>query len=239
MPQNQINVHVRYPAASKPFVDPHTQPEEALQSLKARVLVAFELQEIQDGNQTVLYFLYKEDQKLENLSMTVGQLAGEHHELKLRLVQQIVQGDIATEVDTKCFAADLEEVLASEVAMLRWEIKVTGPLETQVGMVSVKEPAERYVARFRWDRYPANPPSLKFLDLNGSDSNAIAWPQCLGFRPSALDACVNWTREGMALHPEWRGAPATRWDPSGNALLRALNLLQDTLDYQYGGRFRG
>lgn len=92
MQPKEINVHVRYPAAPKPYVDPHAKPEETLQSLKSRVLQAFELKEIEDGNQTVLYFLYKEDQKLENLTVTLAQLVGEHHEIKLRLVQQIVQG---------------------------------------------------------------------------------------------------------------------------------------------------
>ena len=142
------------------------------------------------------------------------------------------------EVDAKCFSADLAEVLATDVAP-RWNIIQSGVLEIQVRIASTKEPAEQYLARVRWDRYPGNPPSLKFLDSNGIDSNPTAWPQCAGFRPTALDACVNWTTEGMALHPEWRGAPATRWDPSGNALFRALNLLQDALDYQYSGRFRG
>ncbi len=238
MHPKEINVHVRYVAAPKPFVDPRAKPEETLQSLKSRVLQAFELKEIQDGNQTVLYFLYKEDQKLENLTVTLAQLVGEHHELKLRLVQQIVQGDSVMEVDAKCFSADLAEVLLVDVAT-RWEISQTGTLDVQVRIASIKEPAERYLACLRWDRYPGNPPSLKFLDSSGSESNPTAWPQCAGFRPTAFDACVNWTREGMALHPEWRGAPATRWDSSGNALFRALNLLQDTLDYQYGGRFRG
>lgn len=142
-----------------------------------------------------------------------------------------------TEVDAKCFSADLVEVLVTDEAK-RWGIEKTGELEVQVSLGTIKEPTERYLARLRWDLYPGNPPSLKFLDSNGSESNPVAWPQCAGFRPTSLDACVNWTREGMAVHPEWRGAPATRWDPSGNGLFRALNLLQDTLDYQYSSRFR-
>lgn len=233
----QINVHVRYLAAPKPFVDPHASPGETLQSLKARVLTAFDLKEIQDSNQTVLYFLYKEDQKLENLTLTLAELLENHHELKLRLVQQIVQGDDENDLDSKCFFADLDEAMHTEQAM-RWELRQRARLEMIVGLAPKKEPAESFIVRLRWDRYPGNPPSLKFLDASGSESNPAAWPQCPGFRPTALDACVNWTREGMNLHPEWRNSGSTRWDPSGNAVLRALNLLQETLDFQYSGRFR-
>jgi len=232
-----INVHVRYLAAPKPFVDSHADPAETVQQLKVRVLGAFELKEIQDANQTVLYFLYKEDQKLENLSVTLGELAGNHHELKLRLVQQIVQGEDDSDLDAKCFSADLAEAMDTEEGK-RWNVRKQARLEITVALASKKDAAEPYIACLRWDRYPGNPPSLKFVDGNGSESNPAAWPQCPGFRPTALDACVNWTREGMNLHPDWRNAAATRWDPSGNAILRVLNLLQEALDYQYGGRFR-
>ena len=232
-----LNLHVRYLAAPKPFVDPHAAPSETLQSVKARVLTAFDLKEIQDANQTVLYFLYKEDQKLENLALTLGELAGDHHELKLRLVQQIVQGDDERDLDAKCFDADLTEAGETEEAA-RWEVVAQARLELTVRMSPKREPKESYVARLRWDRYPANPPSLKFLDGGGSETSAAAWPQCAGFRPTAYDACVNWTREGMALHPEWRTGAATRWDPSGNGVLRVLNLVQEALDFQYTGRFR-
>ena len=238
MAQKTLNLQVRYVAATKPFVEPHASPDETLQSVKAKVLAAFDLKEIQDGNQTILYFLYKDDKKLENLSITLGQLAEDAHELKLRLVQQIVQGDGVAQLDLKCFEADLAEVRATE-EVKRWDIKQTpDSIEITVCVSSIKELAEIYIARLRWDRYPANPPSLKFVDANGTENNPRAWPQCAGFRPASLDACVNWTREGFGLHPDWAKAPATRWDPRGNALFRALNLLQQTLDLSNSGRFK-
>lgn len=87
-----INVQVRYPAAPKPFIDPRAQASETVGHLKARVLAAFEISETQTPDQQVLFFLYLEDQKLENLQQTLEQLAGRDRVLKLRLVQQIVQG---------------------------------------------------------------------------------------------------------------------------------------------------
>lgn len=236
----KLEVTVRYPAAAKPFVDPSADPQETLASLKARVLEAFHLKETQDPNQSILYFLYHDDEKLEDLSQTLGRIAGDKHALKLKLVQQIIQGDDGiVALDLQCFAADLEEVALTDEAR-RWEIKHEGKLNIQVFVQPRRDSNERFLARLEWDRYPKNPPSLKFLDPeNGTATNPRAWPQCAGFRPASLDACVNWTREGHALHPEWSNTPATRWDSTGNALFRALNCLQDTLDLQYQGRFRG
>lgn len=235
----KLEVNVRYPAAAKPFVDPKADPQETLASLKARVLDAFHLTEVQDPNQSVLYFLYHEDEKLEDLSQTLGHIAGDRHVLKLKLVQQIIQGeDSVVALDEQLFAADLEEATTSEDAA-RWELDRDGTLGVQVFLRSRKETSERYLARLQWDRYPKNPPSLKFLDpKDGNASNPRAWPQCAGFRPASLDACVSWTREGHALHPEWLNAQGTCWDSSGNGLLRALNCLQDTLDFGYQGRFQ-
>lgn len=206
-----LEVNVRYPAAAKPFVDPKANPQETLASLKARVLDAFHLKETQDQNQSILYFLYHEDVKLEDLSQTLGQIAGDKHALKFKLVQQIIQGDdgVVT-LDEQFFAADLEEVLTTEEAT-RWQIKHDGKLSIQVFVRPRGDLNDGYLAVLRWDRYPKNPPSLKFLDpANGSTSNPRAWPQCAGFRPASLDTCVNWTREGHALHPEWSNASATR-----------------------------
>jgi hypothetical protein len=57
------------------------------------VLVAFDLAEGQneEGN-TVTYTLYHEKTPLENLNQTLGEVAGHHHELTLKLGQQITQG---------------------------------------------------------------------------------------------------------------------------------------------------
>ena len=78
---------------------------------------------------------------------------------------------------------------------------------------------------------------LKFRDPEtGRLDMKIAWPQVPGFRPDTLDACVNWVQEGFITHPEWRNDPKTRWDGSGNALLRILEQIQELLDWHFGGR---
>lgn len=87
-----INVQVRYPAAPKPFVDPKAQPSETVGQLKARVLKAFEVAETQTPEQQVLYFIYLGDEKLDDLNRTLGDITGKDRVLKLKLVQQIIQG---------------------------------------------------------------------------------------------------------------------------------------------------
>jgi hypothetical protein len=92
MGNQKLTVTVRYIAATKPFQDNNADQSETLGSLKARVMSAFGVSETQDGNQQVLYWLYEDDTKLEDLSRTLGAIAGEKNHLKLRLVQQIIQG---------------------------------------------------------------------------------------------------------------------------------------------------
>lgn len=134
-----------------------------------------------------------------------------------------------------CFEADLEEVMAAP-DVERWKLKRGDPLELLAIMCPSRAPTEQFHPRFLWVEYPGLP-SLKFRDpVTGRLDNPRAWPQCPGFRPSSLDTCVSWTVEGHALHPEWRTAPATRFDRSGNAIYRALCNLQDTLDLSFQGR---
>src|SRR5260370_42639156 len=64
-----------------------------------------------------------------------------------------------------------------------------------------------------------------------------AWPVVTGFRPTSLDACVNYSQEGFALHPEWRKDPNFAWNSTGNQLLWILRTLQDEPDNHYQGRF--
>jgi hypothetical protein len=65
-----------------------------------------------------------------------------------------------------------------------------------------------------------------------------AWPQARGFRPTSFDICATWTREGFAIHPEWKTDPRYRWSSHGNVLLKMLRILQNELDESYGGRFK-
>jgi len=90
--KQKLEVTVRYLAATRPFQDNNAEPPETLASLKTRVMDAFGVQESENANQTVLYWLYQDDTKLEDPTRTLGALAGDKNHLKLRLVQQIIQG---------------------------------------------------------------------------------------------------------------------------------------------------
>lgn len=91
-PNDQVRVVVHYMAAGKPFEQEYARPTPLSQP-KTDALHAFGLVEGADsqGN-TVSYTLYDKKEPLENLSITVGQLAGEQKVLQLKLSQQITQG---------------------------------------------------------------------------------------------------------------------------------------------------
>jgi hypothetical protein len=88
----KLKVVVHYVAAEQPFKEDAT-PGETVGQLKQRVLAAFGLTEGQtpDGN-TVTYTLYHGKTPLENPSQTLADVAVHHHDLQLKLVQQITQG---------------------------------------------------------------------------------------------------------------------------------------------------
>jgi hypothetical protein len=119
----------------------------------------------------------------------------------------------------------------------RWDLERAGTLEVWATFAPPTAPAERFSARLLWKRYPDEAPSLKFRDLGtGRIDIPRAWPQLPGFRPGSCDACVSWTSEGAALHPEWAGDPKFRWDPSGNVLLKVLRTLADLFETSFQGR---
>ena len=237
-PKDPLKVIVNYPPAAKPFEDADASRDETLGALKKRVLDAFRLTEGSqpDGSVTTCT-LYHEKQPLDDLSQTLGAIAGKHPVLKLKLGQQIVQGDARAELSAMNLADDLAEARGTEDAS-RWEFTLAASLEIHVMMSSVAAPAERFQARLLWTAYPDEPPSLKFRDpATGSLNQPQAWPKVRGFRPQSLDACVNWTAEGLAIHPEWRTDARYRWDTRGNVLLKVLRILQSELDDHYTGRF--
>ncbi|WP_162919004.1 hypothetical protein [Taklimakanibacter deserti] len=89
---DHLNVTVAYPAAEKPFHDHHASLTETLAALKARVLAFFSIQEgSSDGNQ-ITYRLYKGKDPLNDLTVTLGSIAGHAQALSLKLAQQIEQG---------------------------------------------------------------------------------------------------------------------------------------------------
>jgi len=90
--KERLQVVVHYVAAGEPFKD-HVDPNETVGQLKIRVLAAFGLTEGQnpEGNMAT-YTLYHDKTPLENMSLTLGSLAGDKKVLQLKLSQQITQG---------------------------------------------------------------------------------------------------------------------------------------------------
>lgn len=89
----KLRIAVHYPAATKPFKDDQADPAETVGHLKERVLNAFDLKEGQSPDGTVTtYTLYHGKEALEDLSRTLGSVAGDKDELQLKLSQQITQG---------------------------------------------------------------------------------------------------------------------------------------------------
>src|SRR5579884_3060451 len=97
---------------------------------------------------------------------------------------------------------DFQEVLTVYDAT-RWGLERPSPLEVYIKICPVSSPDQIFQACLLWNLYPDEPPSLKFRDLStGRLDIPGAWPKVPGFRPESLDACMNWTLEGLNLHPE-------------------------------------
>jgi|SRR5579864_1849204 len=88
-----LSIVVAYPAARDDLKQSGVSRHETLGQLKGRVLVAFELTEGAGPDGTMIsYVFYYEEEKLEDLSRTLGQIAGNKEVLHLKLSQQIVYG---------------------------------------------------------------------------------------------------------------------------------------------------
>lgn len=144
---------------------------------------------------------------------------------------------MATDFELALFEQQLPEVLVLPAAH-RWTLERDSSVSLGVFLTlhPRTHPEEFFKARLRWtDLF--KPPSLKFIDTaTGSDTNPAAWPKCFGFRPSSLDACLPWTAEGHALHPEWATSAANAY-PKVDAPLQFIVLnLQASLDNTFSGR---
>lgn len=87
-----LEVIVHYPAVKKPFEEKYASHKETLSTLKSAVLKAFGLPEGEVDGKTYTYTLYHHKTPLENLSETLGQIAGHAESLVLKLSQQVTQG---------------------------------------------------------------------------------------------------------------------------------------------------
>lgn len=119
-----------------------------------------------------------------------------------------------------------------------WSAELAGPLEVFVTFVPGQHSTENFYARLAWDRYPDHPPSVLFRDPDtGRLDVPQAWPTGGPFRPMT-GLCVNYTREGFGMHPEWVSDARFRWRTDGNVLLKVIRLMQDSFDHEYAGRHR-
>lgn len=144
---------------------------------------------------------------------------------------------MAPDFELSLFASELSQVRRLPEAD-RWKLDrdVTVPLGITVEMSPASAPDEKYLARLVWRDY-FGPPSLKFLNLvTKAETDCTAWPQCRGFRPSSLDACVTWTAEGHQLHPDWKTADRTAFKSPEAPMQFALLTLQHEMDTTYTGR---
>lgn len=91
--QEKLKVVVHYVAAGEPFKDEQADPAETVGQLRLRVLREFGLTEgtTPEGN-IISYTLYHQKTPLEDANRTLGDLAGDHKVLQLKLVQQLIQG---------------------------------------------------------------------------------------------------------------------------------------------------
>jgi hypothetical protein len=132
---------------------------------------------------------------------------------------------------------DLEGAKRTDRAS-RWELTKAAQLEVRVTMSPQRQPHEKFTARLLWAEYPSQPPSVRFIDPESGRHDLVpAWPVVQNVRlDPQWDICQSMTAEGFNAHPEWRSDPKFRWDPRGNALLKALSWLQDLLDETFQRR---
>ena len=95
MDSDRENLHivVNYVAAEKPYNNEESRGETVGQ-LKSKVLNAFGLTDEgpAGGGTTIVYTLYYEKKPLENLSETLGAIAGQKEGLEMNLSKKVVQG---------------------------------------------------------------------------------------------------------------------------------------------------
>lgn len=144
---------------------------------------------------------------------------------------------MATELELALFEEELETVRRLPEAT-RWKLErdAACPLGLFAEMHAQSKPTELYKAHLRWTDY-FGPFSLKFVNLTtGSETDPAAWPRCFGFRPASLDACLPWTAEGHALHPDWKNSLSNRFPKVDAPMQFALLQIQHSLDHAYEGR---
>lgn len=89
---HHILVRVRYAPVKQPYIEQHVERSDTLAAVKARALEHFQLSEGPVDGGSKAYSVSVEEVVQTNLSLTVGELATDHHQLALLLVEQFTQG---------------------------------------------------------------------------------------------------------------------------------------------------
>lgn len=91
--ETRLDVVVHFAAAKQPYRVPDANRAETIGVFKQQVLNAFGLIEGPTPEGTsVMYTLYHDKAPLENPNQTLGDVAGQHPELQLKLSQEVTQG---------------------------------------------------------------------------------------------------------------------------------------------------
>jgi hypothetical protein len=144
---------------------------------------------------------------------------------------------MATEFDRVLLAQHFEAALALPAAK-RWSLERDArvPLGVFCTMHPRTAPGDRYKVQLRWTDY-LKPPSVKFVNLEtNSESDASAWPNVEGSRPTSFFVCAPWTKEGHEHHPEWAASVAGRYSAPEEPLVFMLLQLQHLMDNTFQGR---
>ena len=88
----KLKVTVHYPAAKHPYEEDDAHLTETVGTLKTKVLHFFGLSEGEHDGKTFIYTLYHHKTPLEDLTETIGKIAGGDDKLLLKLSQQVTQG---------------------------------------------------------------------------------------------------------------------------------------------------
>lgn len=144
---------------------------------------------------------------------------------------------MATELELALFEQELD-AMSDVPESKRWQLERdnTVSLGLHVVMHPLSHPEELYKVRVHWSDY-FGPFSMRFIQMQtGADNDPTAWPKCFGFRPTSFDACLPWTAEGHALHPEWKNSPTNGFPNVELPMHFALLQIQLSLDTSYEGR---
>lgn len=122
----------------------------------------------------------------------------------------------------------------------RWKFKRDGD---RVVFDLLAKDKESYSVLLSCENYPDDPPSVVFINEEGSKLDPKAWPRgATSFMeivkpPQNAFLCMELTREGLQHHPDWR-TQEKAWHKDRNTLMDIFNFLQQLLngsDYQGRG----